>query len=186
MEVEQEWFQQWSMISVRCYIKNKWLGGRDGKREKSIIWCRSWSQNNKSAVFGKTDAQTDKTIDHIKGKKIKKKKTNQPTNRFCLKPFSSITCKKATKWADQNGGLRSDQPQRKKQRNRVTLISLYSFAEAYLKNYGFIVYVSHFPLNQSVCQTVNTCNIHWSESAFLLFTNVLEKPLAFQFAEPVN
>lgn len=47
-------------------------GGRGWKERKSII-C--WSHNNRSVVFGKTDAQqTGKTINHIKGKKKEKKK----------------------------------------------------------------------------------------------------------------
>lgn len=122
-------------------------GGRRRKEKNLLFDAGSWS-HNRSVVFGKTDAQqTGKTIDHIKGKKQNR------TKRFCLKPCSSVTCKKAVKCADQNGGLRSDQPQCKKQRSRVTLISLFSFAETYLKNYVFIVYVSHFPLNQSVCQS---------------------------------
>lgn len=52
--------------------------------EKNLLFdAGSWSHNNRSVGFGKTDAQqTGKTIDHIKGKKPKKNKKILPETMF--------------------------------------------------------------------------------------------------------
>lgn len=136
-EVEQEWFQWWSIISVRCCMKYKWLGGGEGER-KYTIYVESWSHNNRSLVLSKTDVQqTGKTIDHIKEKHNEKKK------KISLETMVFHHPQNAAEWAGQNSGLRSDPWHCNKQRNCVTLISLISFVEIYLENYVFTVYVSH-------------------------------------------
>lgn len=150
------------------------MGGRERK-----LWfdAGSWSHNNRTVVFGETDAQqTDKTISHTKGilknptdstknKQTKQtlqapktknptKKKNKPIKKSLLEPWSSITCKNPTIWL----GWFKEWPTTVQEAELS--FPLLSFAETYLKK-QWLYFLCQSLCTESVSLPDRHCVLLW-------------------------
>lgn len=186
---EKEFHDSWFIIK-RC-------GGGKGMISK-IIYNYSWKSNKvqtaekgpvgggeRKAITwgGELVPQYSRTVCYSKcsnrqdcGSRRRGKTT------FCYKPCSSITFKKATNWADQNGGWMNDWSEDEKQRNELS-----RFQKPVWKKNVFVVYVSK--LSTKSVSLPDSDHVQyfliWVSCSFI-YKCFGKKPFDFHSAEPVT
>lgn len=125
-------FKDYLIITVTSQTKYKQLrrGQWGGKRKAITRGGELVPQYSRTVCYSKCSNRQDC------GSQRRGKTT------FCYKPCSSITFKKATNWADQNGGWMNDCSEDEKQRNGITRFSASFCKNLFEKKNIFVVYVS--------------------------------------------